>query len=203
MHIRNETPRDYAAVENVTREAFWNVYRPGCLEHYIVHVLRTDPAFVPELDLVLEDGGQLIGHILYMRAGIVCDNAQTLPVMTFGPVSIHPAYQRRGLGTLLIEESMRRARRLGAGALCIEGNPGFYGRLGFVPASVHGVRWHGAPPDEVVPYFLIRELEPGFLHGIAGVYHTPAGYDVSQADAERFDQNFPPKQKRVLPGQLF
>lgn len=113
--IRRETPADYAAVEDLTREAFWNVYRPGCMEHYVVHVLRRDPDFVPELDLVMERGGQLIGHILYMRAKITADDGREIPMMTFGPISIRPDLQRQGLGKRLLDYSMERAGQMGAG----------------------------------------------------------------------------------------
>ena len=123
--IRRETPADYAAVEHLTREAFWNVYRPGCLEHYVVHVLRRDPDFVPELDLVMERDGELIGHVLYMRSKIVADDGREIPMMTFGPISIRPDLQRQGLGKHLLDYSMELARDLGAGALCIEGNIDF------------------------------------------------------------------------------
>lgn len=201
--IRRETPSDYDAVEHLTREAFWNVYRPGCTEHYVVHVLRKDPAFVPELDLVMERNGQLIGHVMYMRAKITADDGRELPVMTFGPISIHPDFQRRGLGKRLLDESMERARELGAGALCIEGNIAFYGKSGFVVAGTKGIRYHGEPEQEMVPYFLMKELQPGFLDGVTGVYHTPQGYYVDETKAEDFDRNFPPKEKLKLPGQLF
>ena len=201
--IRRETPADYDAVEHLTREAFWNVYRPGCTEHYVVHVLRKDPAFVPELDLVMERNGQLIGHVMYMRAKIAADDGRELPVMTFGPISIHPDFQRRGLGKRLLDESMERARELGAGALCIEGNIAFYGKSGFVVAGTRGIRYHGEPEQEMVPYFLMKELRPGFLDGVTGVYHTPQGYYVDEIEAEVFDRNFPPKEKLKLPGQLF
>ncbi|EDN01240.1 acetyltransferase, GNAT family [Pseudoflavonifractor capillosus ATCC 29799] len=201
--IRRETPSDYDAVEHLTREAFWNVYRPGCTEHYVVHVLRKDPAFVPELDLVMERNGQLIGHVMYMRAKITADDGRELPVMTFGPISIHPDFQRRGLGKRLLDESMERARELGAGALCIEGNIAFYGKSGFVVAGTKGIRYHGEPEQEMVPYFLMKELRPGFLDGVTGVYHTPQGYYVDETKAEDFDRNFPPKEKLKLPGQLF
>ena len=203
MIIRRETPADYDAVEHLTREAFWNVYRPGCTEHYVVHVLRKDPAFVPELDLVMEWNGQLIGHVMYMRAKITADDGRELPVMTFGPISIHPDFQRRGLGKRLLDESMERARELGAGALCIEGNIAFYGKSGFVVAGTRGIRYHGEPEQEMVPYFLLKELRAGFLDGVTGVYHTPQGYYVDETEAETFDRNFPPKEKLKLPGQLF
>ena len=115
--IRREMPTDYAAVEHLTREAFWNVYRPGCLEHYVVHVLRQDPDFVPELDLVMERDGELIGHVLYMRAKIVADDGREIPIMAFGPISIRPDLQRQGLGKYLLDYSMELARDLGPG-LC-------------------------------------------------------------------------------------
>lgn len=201
--IRRETPSDYDAVEYLTREAFWNVYRPGCTEHYVVHVLRKDPAFVPELDLVMERNGQLIGHVMYMRAKITADDGRELPVMTFGPISIHPDFHRQGLGKRLLDESVERAKELGAGALCIEGNIAFYGKSGFVVAGTKGIRYHGEPEQEMVPYFLLKELQLGFLDGVTGVYHTPQGYYVDETKAEDFDRNFPPKEKLKLPGQLF
>ena len=185
--IRREVPTDYSAVEHLTREAFWNVYRPGCLEHYVIHVLRKDPAFVPELDLVMEREGQLIGHIMYMRAAITADDGREIPIMTFGPISIRPDLQRQGLGKRLLDYSMGKAAELGVGALCIEGNLDFYGKSGFVVAGTRGVRYHGEPEQEIVPYFLLKELRPGFLEGVTGVYHTPQGYYVDEAAAEAFD----------------
>lgn len=201
--IRRETPADYDAVEHLTREAFWNVYRPGCLEHYVVHVLREDPAFVPELDLVMERDGELIGHVLYMRAAITADDGREIPIMTFGPISIRPDLQRKGFGKRLLDCSMAKAAQQGAGALCIEGNLDFYGKSGFVLAGTRGIRYHGEPEKELVPYFLLKELRPGFLDGVTGVYHTPEGYFVDEEAAELFDRNFPPKKKEKLPGQLF
>lgn len=203
MIIRRETPADYRAVEHLTREAFWNVYRPGCTEHYVVHVLRRDTAFVPELDLVMERDGELVGHVMYMRAKIVADDGREIPMMTFGPISIRPDLQRQGLGKRLLDYSMERARELGAGALCIEGNLEFYGRSGFVVAGTRGIRYHGQPEQEIVPYVLLKELQTGFLEGVTGVYHTPQGYYVDEAAAEEFDRYFPPKEKLKLPGQLF
>lgn len=161
------------------------------------------PAFVPELDLVMERNGQLIGHVMYMRAKITADDGRELPVMTFGPISIHPDFHRQGLGKRLLDESVERAKELGAGALCIEGNIAFYGKSGFVVAGTKGIRYHGEPEQEMVPYFLLKELQPGFLDGVTGVYHTPQGYYVDETKAEDFDRNFPPKEKLKLPGQLF
>ena len=114
--IRPETRDDHRKTENLTREAFWNVYRPGCGEHYVLHCLREDPAFVPELDLVMERDGELIGQVIYLRAEIACDDGRKLPVMTFGPIGIAPQYQHRGYGKRLLDFSLERAKALGAGA---------------------------------------------------------------------------------------
>ena len=200
LTIRNETPSEYRAVENLTREAFWNVYRPGCLEHFVLHQFRTDPAFVPELDLVMELDGELIGHVMYVRSAIQKDDGKALPIMTFGPISIAPAYKRQGFGTILLQESMRRAKAMGAGALAITGNIGFYGKSGFVVAKTKGVRYADDPDAD---YFLIAELEHGFLDGVSGTYKDPAGYFVSDEAAEAYDAQFAPKEKLKLPGQLF
>lgn len=150
----------------------------------MVHVLREDPDFVPELDLVMERDGQLVGHILYMRAKIVADDSREIPMMTFGPISIRPDLQRQGLGKYLLDYSMELASDLGAGTLCIEGNIDFYGKSGFVVAGTKGIRYHGEPEQEIVPYVLLKELQPGFLDGITGIYHTPKGYYVNEAAAE-------------------
>lgn len=198
--IRNETPGDYRMVENLTREAFWNIYRPGCLEHYVLHTFRRDPAFVPELDLVMERDGKIIGHIMYVHSAICTDDGREVPIMTFGPISIAPALQHKGYGKLLLDHSMEKARAMGTGALAITGNIDFFGKSGFVVSKTRGIRYEDAPEAD---YFLIAELEPGFLDGITGTYRDPAGYFVDEAEAEAFDAQFPPKEKQKLPGQLF
>lgn len=198
--IRLERKEDYAAVESLTREAFWNVYRPGCLEHYVLHQFRDRADFVPELDLVLEKGGVIIGHVMYVRSAIRTDDGRTVPIMTFGPISIAPEWKRRGYGTILLRASMEKAKEMGAGALAITGNIGFYGKSGFVVAKTKGIRYEDDPEAE---YFLIRELEPGFLDGVSGTYKDPEGYFVDENEAEEFDKAFPPKEKLKLPGQLF
>lgn len=203
LTIRLETENDYQAVENLTREAFWNVYRPGCLEHYVVHTYRSDPDFVPELALVMEKEGELIGHIMFVRAIIKTDDGRDLPIMTFGPISIRPDHQRRGYGKILLDYALEKADKMGVGAICMEGNIAFYGKCGFSVASEHGIHYYAEPRNEAVPYFLLRELKEGFLSGVTGVYHTPKGYFVDPEEAEMFDKNFPPKEKQKLPHQLF
>ena len=200
--IRLETPEDYPVTENLTREAFWNVYRPGCLEHYVLHCYRSREDFVPELDLVMEKDGEIIGHIMYVHAHIDADDGRKIPVMTFGPISILPEYKRQGYGKILLDYSLEMAEQLGAGAVCMEGNIDFYGKSGFVTACTKGIHYYAEPAENEVPYFLLKELKEGYLDGITGVYRTPEGYFVNEKESEEFDRNFPPKEKLRLPGQL-
>lgn len=200
--IRPETPKDYRETENLTREAFWNVYRPSCSEHYVLHCYRGRADFVPALNFVMEKGGRLIGHIMYAQAAITAESGAEIPIMTFGPLSIAPEYQRQGYGTALLSYSMEKAKAMGAGALCIEGNLAFYGKQGFVLAGNKGIRYYAEPQALNLPYFLIKELTEGFLTDISGVYRTPAGYFVDEKETEEFDALFSPKVKLKQPGQL-
>ena len=201
--IRLERKEEYREVEHLVRESFWNVYRPGCLEHYVLHLLREDPAFVPELDFVMEKDGELIGQNMFMRAVIHADDGREIPIMTMGPICIAPQWKRQGYGKILLDYSLEKAAELGCGALCFEGNIDFYGKSGFTYASEFGIRYHGLPEGEDASFFLCKELIPGYLDGITGEYATPQGYFVDEEAAEEFDKAFPYKEKLKLPGQLF
>lgn len=201
--FRKETPNDYREVENLVRESFWNVYRPGCLEHFVLHELRRDPAFVKELDFVMEADGRIIGQNMFMHAVIAADDGRQIPIMTMGPICIAPDLKRQGYGKKLLDYSLEQAAALGCGALCFEGNIGFYGKSGFGFASEKGIRYHGLPEGADSSFFLCKELIPGYLDGITGEYGPPQGYFVDEAACEEFDKDFPPKVKLKLPGQLF
>ena len=201
--IRLEKKEEYRQVESLVRESFWNVYRPGCLEHYVLHRLRSDPDFVPELDFVMEQNGTLIGQNVFMRAIIRADDGREIPIMTMGPVCIKPELKRKGYGKMLLDYSLEQAASMGCGALCFEGNIDFYGKSGFREASEFGIRYHGLPEGEDASFFLCRELIPGYLEGVTGEYTTPEVYFVDEKEAEEYDKNFHHKEKLVLPGQIF
>ena len=201
--IRLEKKEDYREVENLVRESFWNVYRPGCSEHYVIHVLRDDPAFVRELDFVMEKDGHLIGQNMFMKTVIEADDGRIVNVLTMGPIGITPELKRRGYGKALLDFSLEKAAELGYGAVLFEGNIGFYGKSGFDYASRFGIRYHDLPEDADSSFFLCKELIPGYLDGITGVYQTPQGYYVKDEDVEEFDKDFPVKEKLRLPGQIF
>ena len=170
--IRLEKKEEYQKVENLVRESVWNVYRPGCLEHYVLHQLRNDPAFVPELDFVMflnENGekGKLIGQNMFMRTAIKADNGRNIPIMTMGPICITPELKRQG-----------------------------YGKSGFRPASEFNIRYHGLTEGEDASFFLCKELVPGYLDGITGEYATQEGYLVDAQEAEKFDKQFLYRRKK-------
>ena len=201
--IRTEKEKEYREVENLVRESFWNVYRPGCLEHYVLHQLRKDAAFVPELDFVMEANGQIIGQNMFMKAFIQADDGRQIPIMTMGPICIAPDLKRKGYGKILLDYSLEKAKELGCGAICMEGNIDFYGKSGYRQASEFGIRYHGLTEDDDASFFLCRELIPGYLDGITGEYAPPQGYYVDEQEAEAFDKTFYYKEKKKLPGQLF
>ena len=208
MKIRLEQPKDYREVENLTREAFWNVYRPGCTEHFVLNQYRTNPDFIPELDFVMEDGDQIIGHVMFSKAELVLDDGRHVPSWTFGPISIHPDYKRKGYGLKLLQYALEKAREMGVGFICMEGNIDFYKHAGFCLASKFNIHYHDFPKDAEVPFFLAQELIPGWLkeNGITeATYCPPKGYFVADENPEAFEAyeaTFPKKVKLRLPGQL-
>ena len=201
--IRLERSEEHRDVETLVREAFWNVYRPGCSEHYVIHVLRDDPAFVKELDFVMEQDGRLIGQNMFMKTVIEADDGRVVPVLTMGPIGILPELKRQGYGKALLDYSLEKATELGFGAVLFEGNIDFYGKSGFDYADRFGIRYHDLPEDADASFFLCKELVPGYLDEVTGVYQTPQGYYVDDADVDAFDKAFPPKEKLILPGQIF
>ena len=203
--IRFEKEKDYRRVENLIRESFWNIYRPGCYEHYVIHVLRNDPDFINELDFVMEikETGKLIGQNMFMKTIIKSDDGKDIPVLTMGPICIAPEFKRKGYGKNLLDYSLEKAADLGFGAVLFEGNIDFYGKSGFDYSSKFGIKYHDLPEDSDSSFFLCKELIPGYLDDVTGTYFTPQGYYVDDAEVEEFDKNFPPKIKLKLPGQLF
>ncbi len=201
--FRQEENADHRTVEELVRGSFWNVYRPGCSEHYVLHVLRSDPAFVKELDFVMEMDGRIIGQNMFMKTVINADDGRIVPVLTMGPICITPELKRHGFGKKLLDFSLEKAAEMGFGAVLFEGNIAFYGKSGFDYSRSFGIRYHDMPEDADQSFFLCKELIHGYLDGITGVYQTPQGYYVDDGDVEAFDRSFPLKEKLKLPGQIF
>ncbi|MBP5516195.1 MAG: N-acetyltransferase [Bacteroidales bacterium] len=204
MNIRIEEPKDFREVENLTREAFWNIYRPGCTEHYVLNQYRNNPDFIPELDLVMEEDDRIIGHVMFSKAIIILDDKTPFPSWTFGPISIHPDYKRNVYGLKLLNYALGKAKTLGVGLLQMEGNIDFYRHAGFDLASKLRIHYHQMPDDEAT-FFLAQELIPGYWGDREGTYTPPNGYFVADNNPEAFEAyeaSFPKKEKLRLPGQL-
>lgn len=196
--IRNERKEDYRAVEEMTREAFYNLYVPGCSEHYLVHIMRDHPDFIPELDFVLEVDGQLAGNIMYTRAKLVDDQGNVKNILTFGPLTVAPRHQRRGYGKALMEHSFKKALELGYDAVVIFGTPKNYVTSGFVNCKRMNVSLEG----EMYPSsLLVKELIPGALAGKMWRFEESPVSDIDEAAAEAFDQGFEYREKRFEPSQ--
>ena len=201
--FRLERKEEYRQVEALVRESFWNVYRPGCVEHYLLHLLRGHSDFVPELDIVMVEDGKIIGQNVFVKTVIRADDGRSIPIMTMGPVCVANELKRQGYGKMLLDYSLAKAAEAGCGALCFEGNIDFYGKSGFSFAENFGIRYHGLPEGADASFFLCRELIDGYLDGITGEYATPYAYLIDETEAEAFDKSFPYKEKLKLPGQIF
>lgn len=200
--IRNEEERDYGQVENLIREAFWNVYRPGCNEHLVMHNLRKSPAFVKELDFVIEDEDRVVGQIAYSLGKLVAEDGQQHNMLTFGPVCIHPENQGQGLGERLINYSIEQAKNLGYKAIFITGNNHYYSKYGFEPASQYGIHLEGIPKENKAPFFMVKVLEPDSLDNLKGLFYFDEHFDTDPKELEEFEKKFPEKVKEVREGQL-
>ncbi len=197
--LRPEGPADCRAVEELTRDAFWNHHVPGCDEHYLTHILRDSPDFVPELDYVAVQDGQIVGSILYTRAKIVLDRGGEREVLCFGPLAVAPAFQGRGIGGQLIGRTASLARALGFSAILIFGDPDYYGRFGFVPAERFGI---GTSRGVYIVSLQALELQPRALAGCAGYFEESRSFQTDPAEAAAFDAGFPPREKvSGLPSQ--
>lgn len=198
LEIRLERPEEWRAVEELTREAFWNVHVPGCDEHYLVHLLRGLPSFIPELDFVAISDGQLVGNIMYSKGYIENAEGSRREVILFGPLSVLPSCQHKGIGSALIRHSAAVAKELGYGAIMIYGDPLYYGRFGFRPASDYGI----TPPDgQPHPALQAWALTEEALAGASGRFYEDAAFEIEKEAAEAYDRRFPPKEKGYAPSQ--
>ena len=198
--IRNETPADYRKVEHLIREAFWNQNFPGCDEHYLLHKMRDHEDFIPELDLVLELNGELVGSIVYTKATLVDEQRQKKEILSFGPVGILPQYQRKGLGKTLMEASFAQAVAMGWDTVVIFGNPENYIPRGFKSCKKYNVC---LAPGVFPTALLVKELKPGALDGRLWLYQGSSAENLcaDEQEAARFDAEFPPKEKGWQPSQ--
>lgn len=195
MNITLEEKEHYKEVENLTREAFWDLYRPGCSEHLVLHKLRDAKSFINELDYVVIEDKKIIANIIYTK--MYNENGEMInDVIAFGPISVDPKYQGRGIGKKLIEVSLERAKELGYKAVLITGNDKFYKPLGFEAAYKYGITLPGMSIEDKAEFFMAMELEEGYLVNHSGIYDFDKTFNVSDEELEKFELGFPKKTKR-------
>lgn len=198
IKIRNEEETDYERVEEITRKSFWNLYIPGCMEHYLVHVMRSHKDFLPELDLVIEVDDQVIGNIMYTKTKLIDEFGEEKGILTFGPVCILPEYQRKGYGKRLVEYSMKQAAALGYDVIVIFGNPNNYVSRGFKSCKKYNVCLeNGTYPAAM----MVKELKPDVLDGRKWVYYQSPVFEIDEQEAERFDEALESQEKKYKPSQ--
>ena len=197
--IRPEQPEDYRQSEDVTREAFWDLYQPGCNEHLILHKLRKIPAFVKELDLVACDNDKVVGNIVYSKARVTDELKREFIVLCLGPVAVFPSHQKKGIGSSLIERSLDKARLLGYKAVILFGDPGYYHRFGFKNAKEYGIQ---TAQGENLDPFMALELREGNLDGIQGKFFYDPVFEPGEDELEMFEKEFSPKEKHITDTQL-
>lgn len=196
--IRNERIDDYSIVEEITRKAFYNLYVPGCMEHYLVHIMREHEDFIPELDFVLELKGNVIGNIMYTKAKLTDENGNVKEILTFGPVSILPAYQRMGYGKLLMEHSFEKAIELGYDAIVIFGSPVNYVSRGFKSCKKYNVCIENGKYPAAM---MVKELLPNTLAGHKWIYQDSPVMAVSEEAAYSYDDTLEKMEKKYQPSQ--
>lgn len=200
MKIRLEDEKDYYEVENLTREAFWNVYRPGCFEHLVIHKLRNDSSFVKELDYVIEEDSKIVANIVYAKGNLKQDNGDVIDTLIFGPVSVLPEYQKKGYGKKIINYTLKLAKELGYPYVLITGNPDYYKKYGFESSSKYEIYYEGMNKEDEAPFFMIKVLDKSRL--TKGIYSDPSVYNIDEKELEEFDKNFPKKIREKREGQL-
>jgi len=202
MKIRLEEKRDYFKVENLTRESFWNLYRPGCFEHFVLHKMREDNCFIKELDCIIEEDKKIIANIVYAKGNLKLEDGTNRDILIFGPVSVLPEYQNKGYGKKLIEYTMNLAQKLGYNEIVITGNPEYYKRFGFESASKYNIHYEGMDLKDEASFFMIKIFNKDKYNIKFGIYSDPKCYSVDEKELEEFDKKFPNKTKEKREGQL-
>lgn len=198
IKIRNEKETDYKVVEEITRKAFYNLYIPGCVEHYLVHIMRQHSDFIPELDFVLELDGQVIGNIMYTKAKLVDEAGTEKEILTFGPVCIAPAYQRMGYGKMLMEYSFEQAASLGYDVIVIMGSPVNYVSRGFKSCKKYQVCLENGKYPAAM---MVKELIPHVLDGRKWFYYHSPVMAITEEEAQQYDDTLEKMEKKHQPSQ--
>lgn len=212
--MRLEEEKDYLKVENLVRDAFWNIYRPGAYEHLIVHNLREDPSLIKDLAYIIEEDDEIIGHINYSKGklnlykknnqGMEKINDWNEEAVVLGPIAINPKYQNQGYGFRLIKHTLRLAKNKNIPYVFVIGDENYYNRFGFESASKYNLFLEGTDTSGENPFFMIKVFKNTFedTDYERGIFYNPKVFNVTPEDVDKFDENFEYKEKKVQEGQL-
>lgn len=198
INIRNEEPKDYKRVEEVAREAFWNLYFPGCHEHFVIHKMRNHKDFIRNLAFIIEVEDQIAGGIFYTHSKIVSEDDKEYKTISFGPVFISPEFHRNGLGKELITHSIQVAKEMGYRAILTLGYPYHYEPYGFLGGKKYNI---SMPDGKFYKGLLVLPLYEGALDDISGYANFSDVFEVMDEEVDEFDKSFPPKEKKYQESQ--
>lgn len=187
IEIRSETKADFAEVEALINQAFWNKFQPGSFDAYLVSQLRQSAIYVPELSRLAIVNGEIAGGIFYSRAAVHHDG-HDVPILTFGPLGVAPKWQGAGIGAHLLKATLKLAQEAGNRGIIITGLPTYYPRFGFQSTDHFGITL----ADGTAPNFLMGlELQPQGLSAIPGTYAENEFFEnLSTEQADQFNQRF-------------
>jgi predicted N-acetyltransferase YhbS len=190
--IQRTKPKDFLTTENITRETFWNLFKPGCDEHLVLHNLRKSNCYISDLDMVAISKNRIIGHIIITKANVVNTQNKEHQVLCAGPISVIPEFQKKGIGTKLLNESIAIAKHLGYSGMILFGHPDYYHRFGFVNAQNYGITTKEGMNFEP---FMVLELYPNALAAVRGKFYEDKAFEIKEEELNEFEKLFPKKEK--------
>lgn len=202
MNMRLEQRTDYKEVEHLVRESFWNIYRPGCTDHFIVHNLRHHPSYIKDLGYLIEEDDKIIAYIAYSLGGIYIGGEKIIDALNLGPVCVHPEYQKQGYGKKIIEFTLEKAKQMNFPFVIVIGDENYYCRFGFEFATNYDIHYSGVEKEDESPFFMIKVFDKDKVDAIAGIFTESEVFNINEEEFEEFDSKFPPKKKEIREGQL-
>jgi predicted N-acetyltransferase YhbS len=192
IEIRITDKENFKATENLTRETFWNLYNPGCSEHFILHKLRESNSYVEALDLIAINGGEIIGHIISTKAKVIDAKGNEHEVLCVGPFAVSSNLQGKGIGAELIKQSIAKANEMGFSGMILFGNPNYYSRFGFVNAQQFGIT---TKDGQNFDPFMALELGENRLSNVKGAFFEDSAFEFDESELNEFEKQFPKKEK--------
>lgn len=192
IRITVTSEADLLNTEHLTRDVFWNLFKPGCDEHLVLHKLRKSNAYIADLDLVSWDKGQITGHIISTMAEVKNENGSVHKVLCAGPLSVSEDLQNHGIGSALMLSSIDRAKALGYKGIVLFGNPDYCHRFGFQDAANFEISTSDGLNFSA---FMVLELYDNALQNVKGRFFESEAFQVDEEELNNFELKFPFREK--------